>query len=317
MFLTVIRSSIHNKPAEMSSFAQRLPGLLPLRTRDMPTFKHIVEETPRLAALMARQCQITYESAHAIVVNSFHELEAPAFDAMAKQLPQPIYGVGPLVEHLEGESSTSLWREEDHCLLWLDKQPLQSVLYISFGSITLLSKQQFEEVIAGLEASGQRFLWAFRPDLLQDGSGFPPGFMESTRNRSCIVTWVPQLRVLCHPSVGGFLTHCGWNSTTEAISAGVPMLCWPYLCDQYPNAKYIVEEWQVGLRFAAGSDGGLVGRSEVERVVRALMEGEEGKTLRKKASELSEAARRSLQAGGSSHQDMESFVHAFSRRRRG
>lgn len=306
-------STYRDRPADL--FRKDLPGLPALRNADMHTMRHLGDDTERSYPMLLRACRIAYESAHTIVVNSFEELEAPAFRALAKLLPRPcIYGVGPLIEQLEGESSTSLWKEEDHCLQWLDQQPPQSVLYISFGSVTLLSKQQFEELLAGLEASGQRFLWAFRPDLVEDASSIPQEFRENTKDRGCIVSWAPQLRVLSHASVGAFLTHCGWNSTTEAIVAGVPMLCWPYFGDQWLDAKFVAEEWKVGLRFQAEDEGGvqLVRGSEVEKVVRAAMEGEERKTLRKNASKLKEAAHRSLQPGGSSHSNIQALVQAFS-----
>ncbi|KAI5077406.1 hypothetical protein GOP47_0007230 [Adiantum capillus-veneris] len=305
-----------DKPMEL--FKDDLPGLPPLYNRDMPPYKHVVEESPRIIPLMVDLSRISNEKASAILVNTFKEIEGEAMWAMAEQLiTPPIFGIGPLVEVLEEESSTDLWKEESHCLQWLDAQPAQSVLYISFGSITLLSSQQFGAILDGLQASGHRFLWAFRPDLVEGHATdeaihenmLPQEFVEATRDRSCFVEWAPQVRVLNHSSVRGFLTHCGWNSTIEAIAAGVPMLCWPYLCDQHTDAKFIVEVWKVGLRFEApSSKGGIIDSREVESVVRALMEGEEGLVLRKHSALLRQSALSSLQAAGFSNRQLQAFV---------
>ncbi|MCO5577352.1 hypothetical protein L7F22_031181 [Adiantum nelumboides] len=314
-----IRMSVErDKPFDM--FIDGLPGLPPLRNRDMPPYKHVVEESPRIIPLMVSLCVTANEKASAILVNTFEEIEGQAMRVMADQLVTPsLFAVGPLVDVLEGENNTSLWREESHCLHWLDAQPPRSVLYISFGSITLLSKEQFAEIVHGLWNSGHRFLWAFRPDLVQGHqesndnkfSVFPKKFVEATKGRSCFVGWAPQTRVLSHSSVGGFLTHCGWNSTIEAIAAGVPMLCWPYLCDQHTNAKFIGEVWEVGLRFecAVGQGSSLVGREEVMRVVCNLMnQGEEGTLLHKRSMLLRRAALCSLQANGSFNCQLQAFV---------
>ncbi|MCO5559483.1 hypothetical protein L7F22_013084 [Adiantum nelumboides] len=314
-----IRMSVErDKPFYM--FIDGLPGLPPLQNRDMPPYKHVVEEGPHIIPLMVSLCVTANEKASAILVNTFEEIEGQAMRAMAEQLVMPsLFAVGPLVDVLEGENNVSLWREESHCLHCLDVQPPRSVLYISFGSITLLSEEQFVEIVHGLWNSGHRFLWAFRPDLVQghqESNGnkfsvFPKEFVEATKGRSCFVEWAAQTRVLSHSSVGGFLTHCGWNSTIEAIAAGVPMLCWPYLCDQHANAKFIVEVWQVGLRFecAVGQGSSLVGREEVMRVICTLMnQGEEGALLRKRSMLLHLAVLCSLQANGSFNCQLQAFV---------
>lgn len=125
---------------------------------------------------------------------------------------------------LENESSTSSWKEEEGCLHWLDQQPPLSVLYVSFGSVTLLSQCQFEEILSGLLSSQQRFLFVFRPDLLKAApyTTFPSDFLAKSNEKGYVVNWAPQLNVLSHIFVGGFLTHAGWNSTIEAIAHVLP-----------------------------------------------------------------------------------------------
>ena len=277
--------------------------------------KHMVDETDFMCRYLNRQTEIAHSKADMIVVNSFEELERPAFEAMSKRLAVPVYSIGPLIEQLSGENiNTSLWTEQYECLQWLDEQPAGSVLYISFGSITLLSESQFEEVLFGLEASNQKFLWAFRPDMVRGvtRTELPDWFLRKTKERGCVVSWAPQVQVLGHAAVGGFWTHCGWNSTMEAVTSGVPMICWPYFADQFLDCKYVVEEWKVGLRMleAEEGEGEVVGRAEVERVVKELMESEEGKRLRRRSASLAEAARQSLvPPEGSSHVHLQKLVH--------
>ncbi|KAK3423551.1 hypothetical protein EUGRSUZ_F00349 [Eucalyptus grandis] len=119
-----------------------------------------------------------------------------------------------------------MWKEDLGCLEWLDLKPPGSVVYVNFGSITVMSQAQLVEFAWGLASSGQVFLWAIRPDLVVgDAAILPPDFLVATRERSLLVSWCPQERVLSHSAVGGFLTHCGWNSTIESIATGVPVVC--------------------------------------------------------------------------------------------
>jgi len=168
----------------------------------------------------------------------------------------------------------------------------------------------------GLEASGHRFLWVLR----SPSSGFlsieeieisqllPEGFESRIQDRGLVVaSWAPQIPVLSHPSTGGFLSHCGWNSTLESISHGVPMICWPLFAEQRMNRLLLVDEFKVGIPAKMESDD-FVKRGEVERVVRELMEGEDGMRVRARVKELKEAAVSALKEGGSSYKAMAAAV---------
>ncbi|KAF7803731.1 7-deoxyloganetin glucosyltransferase-like [Senna tora] len=100
------------------------------------------------------------------------------------------------------------------------------------------------------------------------------------KNRGFISSWCEQEKVLNHPSIGGFLTHCGWNSMTESLCAGVPMACWPFFADQQPNCRYACREWGIGIEIEND-----VKREEVEKLVIELMEGEKGKQMRERVLE--------------------------------
>ncbi|KAH7436323.1 hypothetical protein KP509_05G013800 [Ceratopteris richardii] len=193
--------------------------------------------------------------------------------------------------------------EDERCIGWLDQQPTSSVLYISFGSTTKISKPQFEALMQGVIDSQQRFLWVMRPGLVDDIDccSASKEIISRSGKRGFVVDWAPQLRVLSHSSVGGFLSHCGWNSTIESIANGVPILCWPYFADQPLNARFIVDVWRVGLEFKhTGEDGYLIESHEIETVIRSLMEGKEGSFVRENAHELKQKSSRCFDSSGSS-----------------
>ena len=187
---------------------------------------------------------------------------------------------------------------------WLDARPPRSVLYVSFGSLATPSAGQMAEVVAGLDNSGKDFLWVVRAS---ETSKLPEGFVDKVKGRGLLVTWSPQLEVLAHPAVGCFVTHCGWNSTMEALGVGVPMAAMPQWSDQPTNAKYIEHVWQVGVKLQPDAEG-VVRKEEVERCVRQVMEGERSEEYRKNAAGLSEKAKKAMSEGGSSDSNIVEFL---------
>ncbi|OVA00841.1 UDP-glucuronosyl/UDP-glucosyltransferase [Macleaya cordata] len=250
-----------------------------------------------------------YNLADGILLNSFIDLEQGAMRALMKEEPgkPPVYPVGPLIQrHLTNRV------DESGCLKWLDKQPRGSVLFVSFGSGGTLSYEQLIELAYGLEMSGQRFLWVVRgPNATAKGTYLshssndpfdflPDGYLDRTKGSGLLVhSWAPQIQILSHGSTGGFLSHCGWNSTLESIVYGVPMIAWPLFAEQKMNAIMLVEDVRVALRPRA-NENGFIGREEIAWVVRILIEGEEGKSLGNKMRELKEAAATVLRENGSS-----------------
>ncbi|KAI8029976.1 Cinnamate beta-D-glucosyltransferase [Camellia lanceoleosa] len=100
-----------------------------------------------------------------------------------------------------------------------------SVIYVAFGSFIVFDQIQFQELALGLEVTNKPFLWVVRPDLTDDNNdAYPKGFIERAATRGRMVGWAPQQKVLGHPSVACFLSHCGWNSTMESLSNGIPFL---------------------------------------------------------------------------------------------
>jgi pathogen-inducible salicylic acid glucosyltransferase len=188
---------------------------------------------------------------------------------------------------------------------WLAGRPARSVAYVSFGSVAAPGPVQMAEVAEGLYNSGKPFLWVVRAS---ETPKIPEHFTDKVRERgSLIVTWCPQLEVLTHPAVGCFVTHCGWNSTTEALSCGVPMVAMPQRSDQPMNAKYIEDVWRVGVR-AEADEKGVVRKEEVERCVRAVMEGERSMQYQRNAIRWREKAKQAVSEGGSSDKNILEFL---------
>ncbi|KAG6523269.1 UDP-glycosyltransferase 88F3-like [Zingiber officinale] len=260
-----------------------------------------------------------------IFVNTFRELEPRALEAVEAGLcvtdgrsTPPVYPIGPLITERKTDGG-------GECLAWLDALPNASVVFLCFGSIGLFEAEQLREIATGLDRSGHRFLWVVRsppshdpskrfeappePDL---GALLPEGFLERTRARGLVVKgWAPQSEVLRHAAVGGFVTHCGWNSVLEAVVAGVPMLAWPLYAEQWMNKVFLVEEMQA----AAAVEGyaGLVTAEEIETKVRWLMESEGGRRLRDRAADMKERAAVAVGEGGSSRAALQELVAQLKR----
>ncbi|KAL7002410.1 hydroquinone glucosyltransferase [Sarracenia purpurea var. burkii] len=288
----------------------KIPGCVPVHGRDL--LDPVLERTNNAYKWLLHHSK-RYGLAEGIMVNSFKDLESGAIKYLQEEKPgkPPVYPIGPLIR-MDPKPETG----GSHSLKWLDDQPRGSVLFISFGSGGTLSHHQLTELAFGLEMSQQRFLWVVRTpnekasagtyfsvdDLNQNNplAFLPEGFMERTRGVGmAMASWAPQAEILRHGSSGGFLTHCGWNSTLESVVNGVPMIAWPLYAEQKMNAVLLTEDLEVALRPKSGENG-VVGREEVASVVRSLMEGEEGKRLRSRMSELKDGAARVLSEDGDS-----------------
>ncbi|CAN4080913.1 unnamed protein product [Withania somnifera] len=211
---------------------------------------------------------------------------------------------------------------KDICLEWLNKQPPRSVLYVSFGTTTSFSDREIKELAMGLEQSKQRFLWVLRDadrgDIFKGEARrleLPEGLEERVKGVGLVVReWAPQPEILAHSSIGGFMSHCGWNSCIESITMGVPIASWPMHSDQPKNGFLVTEMLKIGLIVREWEKREeLVSASIIENVVRKLMASEEGDVIRKRAEELGEAVRRSTEKGGASRMELDSFIEHITR----
>lgn len=243
-----------------------------------------------------------------VLCNTVEELEPSTIAALRHE--KPFYAVGPIFPagFTRSAVATSMWAESD-CSHWLDAQPADSVLYISFGSYAHVTKQELHEIAGGVLASGVRFLWVMRPDIVSsdDPEPLPEGFAAAAEGRGVVVPWCCQVEVLSHRAVSGFLTHCGWNSVLEAVSAGVPMLCWPQYAEQRLNKVFVVDGMKVGV-IMEGYDEELVKAEVVEKKVRLVMESEEGEKLRERMALAKVKAAEALADGGPSQMAFAEFL---------
>ncbi|XP_062009171.1 7-deoxyloganetin glucosyltransferase-like [Rosa rugosa] len=256
------------------------------------------------------------EGAHkasAVIVHTFEALEPDVLEALSSttsMLP-PVYAIGPLQlllnqipEHPLKSVGYSLRKEETECLQWLNGKIPNSVVYVNFGSVVVMTPQHLIEFAWGLANSKLPFLWVIRSDLVAGKSAIlPPEFVAETKERGLTASWCPQDQVLNHPSIGGFLTHSGWNSTMESISAGVPMLCWPLIGDQRINCHYTCCEWGIGMEISND-----VKRDEVQKLIEELMVGEKAKKLKNKVMEWKILAKEATAPLGSSTMTLDNLV---------
>lgn len=267
-----------------------------------------------------------------IIVNTFEELEPPAIlQAIAEGLcvpdgpTPPVYYVGPLIDE-EKVSGNDPAAAEEGCLSWLDKQPSRSVVFLCFGSRGSFPAAQLKEIAKGLEASGQRFLWVVKKPPVDEKtkqvlgvddfdleSVLPEGFLERTKDRGMVVkSWAPQMAVLKKESVGGFVTHCGWNSVLEAVVAGVPMIAWPLYAEQHLNRNVMTTDMEMAIAVEQrDEEDGFVSGEELERRVRELMESEEGRVLIERSKKIGEMAVAALGENGSSIRNLDNFVNSI------
>ncbi|KAK7350429.1 hypothetical protein VNO77_09064 [Canavalia gladiata] len=283
-----------------------VPGCVnPFQVKDLPT-PVLRERSSETYKSFLDVCQ-TLSLVDGVIVNTFMDLEPNVIRTLQEKDGPCVYPIGPIIQ-----TKSSREINGSMCMTWLDNQSPNSVLFVSFGSGGTLSHDQLNELAFGLELSGHKFLWVMRAPNKFAGSAYfigqnvdpleylPNGFFDRTKGQGLVVpSWAPQIEVLGHKSIGGFLSHCGWNSTLESVVNGVPMIAWPLFGEQRMNAIILIDELKVAVRPIV-DESDIVKREEVANVVKRVMEGEEGLEMRKRMQELSDAAAAALSEHGSS-----------------
>jgi hypothetical protein len=327
MYFPTIHARVSESFKDMGNTVLEFPGLgAPLRAVHMP--EPMLDRNDQ-AYLDFIGCCSHLPRSDGIIANTFEELEPPAvIKAISEGLcapdapTPPVYYIGPLIDE---EKASGPAHSEEECLRWLDKQPSRSVVYLCFGSRGTFSGAQLREIAKGLERSGQRFLWVVKKPPTDEKSKqshglddfdldtlLPQGFLQRTKDRGMVIkSWAPQVPVLKKESVGGFVTHCGWNSVLESVIAGVPMVAWPLYAEQHLNRSVLVKEMGMAIDVEQREEDGFVSGDEVERRVRELMESENGRELRERSLKIGEIALGALGELGSSRRALVNFVNAI------
>ncbi|KAI3820250.1 hypothetical protein L1987_07794 [Smallanthus sonchifolius] len=278
-----------------------IPGLSPLTLADVPMIFHsgigeIVKDI--LPSLIDVTIKANY-----VLISSMYELESKAIDALRARLQIPVYTSGPnipLLQEKRVSPTTQQTKSVGDYLNWLDSKQPRTVLYVSLGSYLSVSNNEMVELTSGLTQSGVNFLWVARGETAH--------LKELCGEKGMVVEWCDQLRVLSHSSIGGFWTHCGWNSVKESLFSGVPMLTFPIFIDQPFNSKMIVSDWKIGLNVR--EKVGDFRRDGIAKIVREFMDSTSVSRVEmmERAKELQRVCQESVGEGGSVNEDLDAFV---------
>ncbi|KAK6927034.1 UDP-glucuronosyl/UDP-glucosyltransferase [Dillenia turbinata] len=269
---------LEGQDTELNFLTKDLPAL-DLKARNDATLKAQAEVMHSMGQAM--------RSSTAIIINTMDSLEQTSLAKLRECFSIPIFAAGSFHKYAP-ESSSSLLKEDTNCISWLNEQAPKSVIYVSFGSIAKTTKNQFLEIAWGLADCALPFLWVVRPGSVEGCEwieGLPGGFNEMVKERGRIVKWAPQKEVLAHSAVGGFWSHCGWNSTLESICEGIPMLCRPFNAEQCLNARCLCHMWKVGIELENELE-----RGAIKKATRKLMVDNDGKGTRERMLAFKKAA---------------------------
>ncbi|KAG9135530.1 hypothetical protein Leryth_022267 [Lithospermum erythrorhizon] len=303
----------------------QVPGCSPIRTQDLLDMvkNRKIDEYYWYFLHVSKLCSVS-----GIFANTWDDFEPKSLKALREnefyrsiQTP-PVYPIGPLIKQEE-----VVTKQDAQILAWLDDQPLNSVLFIAFGSGGTVTSEQLIELAYGIEMSKQKFIWVVRKpsDASASASFFssgseendpsiylPKGFFERTQKQGILVSsWAAQVAILGHKSTGAFLSHCGWNSSLESMVHGLPMIAWPLYAEQRQNATMLAEEFGLALKPEVVNGKNVIGRKEIENVIRLIIESDEGVKLREMARAMMESSKKALSDGGSSFTALNTMVNMW------
>ncbi|KAL7154456.1 hypothetical protein ABFS83_03G003200 [Erythranthe nasuta] len=302
----------------VSPYAGLLASMLDLPELRIPNLPSLGAETgcyPPIIRYILRQFD-NCEKADWILFNSFHHLEEEVINWMSKIWP--VRPIGPTLPSIYLDNRV---KDDDNygfnihkpntetCMKWLDSKKTRSVIYISFGSAASLNAEQISELANALLQSENSFLWVVKPS---EEDKLPAHFKDRIKNcfysdKGLVVKWAPQLAVLQHDSIGCFVSHCGWNSTMEAISLGVGVVAMPQFLDQMTNAYFVEHVWHVGIK-PKTDENGCCARDEIDRCIEEIMHGERGEVIKKNVARWKALAKEAIDEGGSSDKCIDEII---------
>lgn len=308
---------VHSLPDKVSLTRSQLPDIVKKETEFSEMFVKL---------------KLAERKSYGMVVNSFGVLESAYADYYRKTLGIKAWSIGPVSifnqeEADKAERGDTATINRDSYLHWLDSKAQNSVLYVCFGSLTRFTKTQLAEIAGALEGTHCSFIWVV-PRVLKTNHKdeeeewwLPEGFVERTEESGkgmVVKGWAPQVLILEHPAIGGFLTHCGWNSILEGVTMGVPMVTWPTIADQFYNEKLVTQVLKFGVpvgneywKVWATEETPVIGREKISRAVNMVMNGGNvisAEEMRSVAKRLSESAKKAVEDGGSSYNDLYTLI---------
>ncbi|GAU42924.1 hypothetical protein TSUD_283470 [Trifolium subterraneum] len=264
---------------------------------------------------------------------SFYELEGTYEEHYQRVTGTRSWSLGPVSlwvnqdDFDKANRGNAKEKEENGVLKWLDSKEDNSVVYVSFGSMNKFPISQHIEIAHALEDSGYDFIWVVKKTEEGEEYGVLEEFEKRVKesNKGYLIwDWAPQLVILEHSAVGAVVTHCGWNTTLESVYMGLPMVTWPLFAEQFYNEKLLVNVLKIGVSIGAKEwknwnayGDKVVKREDIGKAIALLMGGgEECLEIRKRVNELSDAAKKTIKVGGSSHtnlkellEELKSFKH--------
>lgn len=318
--LKIARNKLYENtnPYTDSFLVPDIPHKVELKGYQSPFFRRINVAQNQIAGTQNATEEKPYPIG-GMLVNSFEEMEAWYFRLFKDHIK--VYGIGPvslchkeILDKANRGQKASV--DANRCLSWLDSMKPGSVIYACFGSLSCIPTSQSVEIGLGLESSNQPFIWVIRETIYSADIG---RWLETTKieqrveGRGLVIRgWAPQLLILSHPSIGGFLTHCGWNSTLEGVCAGVPMITWPMFEEQFVNEKFVTDVLEIGVSISGearlSSKEVIIKSERVKAAIEDLMNGEKAGDIKRRARELGVLANKAAKEGGSSHSDITKFI---------
>ncbi|KAF8014152.1 hypothetical protein BT93_H0098 [Corymbia citriodora subsp. variegata] len=310
--------NVTSQSCDTTSLIQ-LPDLPPLANRDVPSFFNLENKQAFVLPKLQSQFEQLNEGGNptVVLVNTFDVLELEVLRVIGTV---KLVGIGALVplhfldaqNHNSSDKSSrgDIFRGSEDYVQWCDSKEEASVIYVAFGSIATLSKEQKRGMACGLLETGRAFLWVIRES---DGDDDELIFKEELDKKGVIVPWCSQIELLSHRSIGCFFTHCGWNSTLESLACGIPMVAFPQFGDQMTNAKLVEDVWNVGVRASEISEEGtIVEGGEIKKCLELVMGGgERGDGISRNAKKRKDLAMEASKEGGSSDRNLKAFVEEF------
>lgn len=278
-----------------------VPGLSKVRVSDLPD-GIVMGNIGSCFSKMLYQMAKALPRAAAVCVSTCAELNSASLNDLKSKLPN-VLCLGPLSLIMPPPKTP----DTNNCLAWLDKQQEEAhnnavVVYVSFGSIAIPSPNEIAALAEGLEASGVKFLWSLRDNLLEN---LPHGFLEKNREKGMVVSWAPQTDVLAHDAVGVFITHFGHNSIMESIASEVPLIGRPFHGEQKLNGRLVEDLWEIGLEI----EGGIFTKDGVVKSLEKIIRGDQGKKMRENIRVLRKLVDKAISPKGSCNNDFNKLLN--------